>query len=185
MARSSVPRRCHDGMVLPRRRTRGRARGSAAPRSLCIRHHAGDLGVGVTGKHAVECITIHVERPHTTSGVPTSRSRQTSTTGLAPLPSFADAVQRHEVIATIERSAASGERLKAWGLARADTVRLASGRWADRICLVASRRSPPGDRAPMLGWFDHVEHGNGRTSGQQLHDTQGHSTELRRHRESG
>jgi len=29
------------------------------------------------------------------------------------VPGFADAVQRHQVIAGIERSAASGERLKA------------------------------------------------------------------------
>ena len=34
-------------------------------------------------------------------------------TGAHTVPDFADAVRRHEVIAAIERSAASGERLKA------------------------------------------------------------------------
>ncbi len=35
-------------------------------------------------------------------------------TGTHTVPDFADAVRRHEVIAAIERSAASGERVKAW-----------------------------------------------------------------------
>ena len=34
-------------------------------------------------------------------------------TGTHTVPDFADAVRRHEVIAAIERSAASGERVKA------------------------------------------------------------------------
>src|SRR5207244_1137571 len=34
--------------------------------------------------------------------------------GTHTVPDFADAVRRHEVIAAIERSAASGERVKAW-----------------------------------------------------------------------
>jgi predicted dehydrogenase len=34
--------------------------------------------------------------------------------GTRTVPDFADAVRRHEVIAAIERSAASGERVKAW-----------------------------------------------------------------------
>jgi predicted dehydrogenase len=38
--------------------------------------------------------------------------RQTSTTGPRTVPDFADAVRRHEVIAAIERAAASGERVK-------------------------------------------------------------------------
>jgi len=36
--------------------------------------------------------------------------------GTHTVPDFADAVRRHEVIAAIERSAASGKRVKAWGL---------------------------------------------------------------------
>src|SRR5438552_7654402 len=36
--------------------------------------------------------------------------------GTRTVPDFADAVGRHEVIAAIERSAASGKRVKAWGL---------------------------------------------------------------------
>jgi predicted dehydrogenase len=35
-------------------------------------------------------------------------------TGTHTVPDFADAVRRHEVIAAIERAAASGERVKAW-----------------------------------------------------------------------
>jgi predicted dehydrogenase len=40
--------------------------------------------------------------------------------GTHTVPDFADAVRRHEVIAAIERSAASGERVKVYPARRAE-----------------------------------------------------------------